>query len=273
LLKMRSLVLLAFVGLAQIVLCNVYGDKISVSESEKAKLMDEMIDADFQEQIEKMIDTLDADELDALEEILSKPLDEETELKMIQAELEELGMDPQDIEDMFDLADMMKEFLNKIPDVEGKLELQEDEYTLEDHCKLYLLGLPNKLGPMGFLALHSILESAGEAVSVEIGDFEPAEDTDGEVEVEDAKEEEASLTPLGDLFTRKRREIEEKAEMNKAAEMAKLAAMEKVAMMEKAAEMEKAAIDKAEAMAKSAEPQDIVSEILARRRRAMGERK
>ena len=31
-----------------------------------------------------MIDTLDADELDALEEILSKPLDEETELKMIQ---------------------------------------------------------------------------------------------------------------------------------------------------------------------------------------------
>ena len=36
------------------------------------------------QEIEKMIDTLDADELDALEEILSKPLDEETELKMIQ---------------------------------------------------------------------------------------------------------------------------------------------------------------------------------------------
>ena len=29
-----------------------------------------------------------------------------------QAELEELGMDPQDIEDMFDLADMMKEFVS-----------------------------------------------------------------------------------------------------------------------------------------------------------------
>ena len=50
-------------------------------------------------------------------------------------------------------------FLTKIPEIEKKLELEDDEYTLEDHCKLYLLGLPNKLGPLGFLALHSILES------------------------------------------------------------------------------------------------------------------
>ena len=48
---------------------------------------------------------------------------------------------------------------------------------------------------------------AGEAVSVEIGDFEPSEATDGEADVEEANEEEASLTPLGDLFTRKRREV------------------------------------------------------------------
>merc|ERR1719222_978356 len=129
-------------------------------------------------------------------------------------------MDPQDIEDMFDLADMMKEFLKKIPDIEDKLDLEEDEYTLEDHCKLYLLGLPNKLGPMGFLALHSILESAGEAVSVEIGEFEPSADTDGEADVEEAKEDEASMT--------------------KAAEMAKQAAMDKAAEMEKWAAMEKA---------------------------------
>merc|ERR1719369_2711729 len=58
-----------------------------------------------------MIDTLSAEELDQLEEILSKPLDEKAELQMIQAELEQLGMDPQDVQDMFDLAEMMKRFL------------------------------------------------------------------------------------------------------------------------------------------------------------------
>merc|ERR1711922_93694 len=58
-----------------------------------------------------MIDTLSAEELDQLEAILGKPLDEKTEL-----------------------------------------QLAEDDYSLEDHCKLYLLGLPNKLGPLGFLA-------------------------------------------------------------------------------------------------------------------------
>merc|ERR1719193_1944918 len=97
-----------------------------------------------------MIDTLSAEELDQLEAILGKPLDEQTELQ-------QLGMDPQDVQDMFDLSEMMKKFLLKIPDVDIKLQLAEDDYSLEDHCKLYLLGLPNKLGPLGFLALHSIL--------------------------------------------------------------------------------------------------------------------
>merc|ERR1711970_445795 len=100
---------------------------------------------------------------------------------------------------MFDLAEMMKKFLLKIPDVDTKLQLDDDEYTLEDHCKLYLLGLPNKLGPLGFLALHSILESAGEAiVDVELGSFV----ADDEVQVP------TDVTPLGDLFSRKRRQLE-----------------------------------------------------------------
>merc|ERR1719516_437793 len=148
-----------------------------------------------------MIDTLSAEELDQLEAILGKPLDEKTELQMIQAELQQLGMDPQDVQDMFDLSEMMKKFLLKIPDVDTKLQLASDDYSLEDHCKLYLLGLPNKLGPLGFLALHSILESAGEAiVDVELGSF-----------VADEEKAEASteteVTPLGDLFSRKRREV------------------------------------------------------------------
>merc|ERR1712200_119615 len=125
-----------------------------------------------------MIDTLSAEELDQLEAILGKPLDEQTELQMIQAEL----------------------------------QLAEDDYSLEDHCKLYLLGLPNKLGPLGFLALHSILESAGEAiVDVELGSFVADDQVQGPTDV----------TPLGDLFSRKRRQLEAMAAKAAAAEEAR----------------------------------------------------
>jgi len=263
---MLGLVLLACVALSQ-------GAKLS--EADRAKLMDDLIDADLQKEIEKVVDTLDASELDALEEILSKPLDRASELHMIHHELQELGMDGQDVEDMFDLSDMMMKFLQKIPDIEDKLELDDDEYTLEDHCKLYLLGLPNKLGPLGFLALHSILESAGEAVAdVQIGDFEPSvvDVNDDEALVLPAEDTGASLTPLGDLFTRKRRELEEKAHMTKAAQMAKNAAMAAKSAADVAAKAKAAAMASKARAAESvrSEPEDIVSEILARRRRAVG---
>merc|ERR1719289_470662 len=173
-----------------------------------------------------MIDTLSAEELDQLEAILGKPLDEKTELQMIQAELQQLGMDPQDVQDMFDLSEMMKKFLLKIPDVDIKLQLAEDDYSLEDHCKLYLLGLPNKLGPLGFLALHSILESAGEAiVDVELGSFVADDQVQGPTDV----------TPLGDLFSRKRRQLEAMA--------AKAAAAEEQARSDEAAEPSEEDVD------------------------------
>lgn len=273
---MLGLVLLACVALSQ-------GAKLS--EADRAKLMDDLIDADLQKEIEKVVDTLDASELDALEEILSKPLDRASELHMIHHELQELGMDGQDVEDMFDLSDMMMKFLQKIPDIEDKLELDDDEYTLEDHCKLYLLGLPNKLGPLGFLALHSILESAGEAVAdVQIGEFEPTvvdvNDDEAfvlpEIKVKVKEDTGASLTPLGDLFTRKRRELEEKAHMTKAAQMAKNAAMAAKSAADVAAKAKAAAMASKARAAESvrSEPEDIVSEILARRRRAVdGNRK
>ena len=100
-------------------------------------------------------------------------------------------------------------FLTKIPEIEKKLELEDDEYTLEDHCKLYLLGLPNKLGPLGFLALHSILESAGEAVAdIQVDEFVPVpECKSAEPVVEAAAPTGEALAPLGDLFSRKRREV------------------------------------------------------------------
>merc|ERR1719193_1524282 len=188
-----------------------------------------------------MIDTLSAEELDQLEAILGKPLDEQTELQMIQAELQQLGMDAQD---MFDLSEMMKKFLLKIPDVDIKLQLAEDDYSLEDHCKLYLLGLPNKLGPLGFLALHSILESAGEAiVDVELGSFVADDQVQGPTDV----------TPLGDLFSRKRRQLEAMA--------AKAAAADEQARSEEAAEPSEEDVD-----------DDIVASILKRRRRSVSDK-
>merc|ERR1719193_2085911 len=185
-----------------------------------------------------MIDTLSAEELDQLEAILGKPLDEQTELQMIQAELQQLGMDPQDVQDMFDLSEMMKKFLLKIPDVDTKLQLAEDD------CKLYLLGLPNKLGPLGFLALHSILESAGEAiVDVELGSFVADDQVQGPTEV----------TPLGDLFSRKRRQLEAMA--------AKAAAAEEQARSDEAVELTEEDVD-----------DDIVASILKRRRRSVSDK-
>merc|ERR1712112_751997 len=106
---------------------------------------------------------------------------------------------------------MMKKFLLKIPDVDTKLQL-DDEYSLEDHCKLYLLGLPNKLGPLGFLALHSILESAGEAiVDVELGSFvadeEKAVASNNKAEASEASEDEDIVASI---LNRRRRAIGDK---------------------------------------------------------------
>merc|ERR1712042_364771 len=237
---MKCLILLVCLAFAK----GGMAEKVEMTAEEKTKLMYEMMEADIQKEIEEMIDTLSAEELDQLEEILSKPLDEKAELQMIQAELGQLGMDPQDVQDMFDLAEMMKKFLLKIPDVDTKLQLDDDEYSLEDHCKLYLLGLPNKLGPLGFLALHSILESAGEAiVDVELGSFVADDQVQGPTDV----------TPLGDLFSRKRRQLEAMA--------AKAAAADEEARSEEAAEGSEEHVD-----------DDIVASILKRRRRSVSDK-
>jgi len=46
-------------------------------------------------------------------------------------------------------------------------------FTLENNVKMYLLGLPNKLGPLGFIALHSVLKSPEDIVDIKIGSFVP----------------------------------------------------------------------------------------------------
>merc|ERR1712083_604927 len=132
-------------------------------------------------ELEDLVKSLGNDQLNLLETILGKEdeNDESTEFDMITAELKEMGMDEEDIEDLKHLAEMMHEFLNHIPKLAQKLEFKQ-EYDLLDNVQLYLLGLPNKLGPLGYIALHSVLE-----------ELEDAED-DGEIV--DIKVEPAATT-------------------------------------------------------------------------------
>merc|ERR1719430_415828 len=138
----------------------------------------EVEEAKLRKELENLVKSLDNDQLNLLETILGKEDedDESTEFDMITAELKEMGMDEEDIEDLKQLAEMMHEFLNHIPELAQKLELKQ-EYDLLDNVQLYLLGLPNKLGPLGYIALHSVLEELedaeddGEIVNIKV---EPA---------------------------------------------------------------------------------------------------
>merc|ERR1712025_858604 len=103
--------------------------------------------------------------------------DESSEFDLITAELKEMGMDEYDIEDLKALAEMMHDFLGQIPSLAQKLELKK-EYDLLDNVQLYLLGLPNKLGPLGYVALQYVLEelddSEGEIVDIKVESLQPS---------------------------------------------------------------------------------------------------
>ena len=135
-----------------------------------------------------MVKSLDNDQLNLLETILGKDdeNDESTEFDMITAELKEMGMDEDDIKDLEQLAELMHEFLNHIPELAQKLELKQ-EYDLLDNVQLYLLGLPNKLGPLGYIALHQVLEEL--------------EDAEGDGEIVDIKVEPAAPTTTATTTT------------------------------------------------------------------------
>jgi len=108
-----------------------------------------------------LVKSLDDEQLELLEAIMGKDIDEATEFDMIMVELKGMGMEEEDIDDLKQLSELMHEFLNQVPEVATKLELNH-EYDLLDNIQLYLLGLPNKLGPLGYIALHHVLEDEGE---------------------------------------------------------------------------------------------------------------
>merc|ERR1712098_179348 len=57
----------------------------------------------------------------------------------------------------------MYEFLVQVPEIASKLNLEKD-YDLLDNIQLYLLGLPNKIGPLGYIPLHNALEDDDEDI-------------------------------------------------------------------------------------------------------------
>merc|ERR1712038_539490 len=100
---------------------------------------------------------------------------------MITQELQEMGMDKEDIEDLQALAALMHEFLVRVPNIEVKLELSHNKDLL-DNIQLYLLGLPNKLGPLGFIALHQVLDGEETGETGEIVDVVVEGPRDGRME-------------------------------------------------------------------------------------------
>jgi len=126
---------------------------------QKEDLIQELEDAQMLKELEILIKNLDDEQLDKLETILvQKDTDHSTEFSMIMTELKSMGVDDEDIEDLKQLASLMNDFLVRVPLLEEKLEMK-GHTDLLDNIQLYLLGLPNKLGPLGYIALHHVLDS------------------------------------------------------------------------------------------------------------------
>lgn len=185
---MKFFILLACLASSWAAIAPPTENGIEFSEEEKELLIQQLEDEDLAKELQEVISNLDDEQLEKLEAILSKDLDSASEFDMLLSELEELGMEKDDIEDLLNLSKMMEKFLKRVPEVEEKV-LEDSDYSLEDHCKLYLLGLPNNLGPLGFIALHSVLQGdESDIEEVKIGEFVPG---NGELE------------PQGDIIQRK----------------------------------------------------------------------
>eukprot|EP00091_Calanus_sinicus_P025717 TRINITY_DN996_c0_g1_i9.p1 TRINITY_DN996_c0_g1~~TRINITY_DN996_c0_g1_i9.p1 ORF type:complete len:211 (-),score=82.66 TRINITY_DN996_c0_g1_i9:214-846(-) len=165
-----------------------------VPQVDKEALLQELEEAELLKELETLVQNLDDEQLELLESIMGKDIDEATEFDMIVAELKAMGMDEEDINDLKQLSELMYEFLIQVPEVATKLELSHD-YDLLDNVQLYLLGLPNKLGPLGYIALHHVLEDDGEDGKVVDVIVEPVAAT---------KEKEVAPEESAPTFRRKR---------------------------------------------------------------------
>jgi len=120
----------------------------------------------LERELEDFVFQLDDEELEALEERLEEIIEGDyvgdMESKMILKQLSMIGLGDDDLREFNILADDMTIFLSTIPTMRTKLGLSGED--LADNVKMYLLGLDNELGPIGFLALHRLIR--GDEVEV-----------------------------------------------------------------------------------------------------------
>merc|ERR1711970_411941 len=141
------------------------------TQKKSGNLGSDVDEAALRRELENLVGNLsDQNQLELLETIMGRGHDESTEFDLITAELKDMGIDEEDIEDLKQLSELMYEFLRRIPALVTKLQLEE-EYDLLDNVQLYLLGLPNKLGPLGYVALQYVLEElddSGEIIDIKV---------------------------------------------------------------------------------------------------------
>jgi len=137
----------------------VNGDWDRLPLDRKVKVFQKLEEDSVLEELKDLLGNLDEDDLDNLEDILTENLDQVAEFKLMMDKLKDIGLEENHIQDIYNKAQLINEFLLQIPNISIRLGLDGD-LDLLDHIQLYLLGLPNKLGPLGFIALrHILLES------------------------------------------------------------------------------------------------------------------
>ena len=114
-----------------------------------------------------MVKSLDDDQLELLEAIMGKDIDEAAEFDMISSELKAMGMDEEDIEDLQQLSELMHLFLKQIPAVSTKLELTQEHDLLDNVQVLFSVDIvQNVLNPNFSFISSDFLTSLGLLVTL-----------------------------------------------------------------------------------------------------------
>jgi len=142
-------------------------DWLSLPMDRKLKVLKELDGENVLEELENLIGHLGEEQLENLENFLGENLDDVSEFKVMMDELKGIGLEENHVLDIYNKAKLMNDFLLQVPDISSRLDL-DAELDLLDHIQLYLLGLPNKLGPLGFIALRHVLQESATSPGGEI---------------------------------------------------------------------------------------------------------
>ena len=108
--------------------------RLHITPEEKEVIVQELQNAQMLKELEVLIKNLDDSQLENLEKILIEDEEEseDTEFGRVKQELLDMGIEEEDIEDLKTLAALMTEFLDKIPNIERKLDMRSDVDLLDN---------------------------------------------------------------------------------------------------------------------------------------------